>query len=148
MTTGPVINPSEVYAAGTAVASLPHKLGTIAYDHLGNKHMFVRADGATANKLNVRVEAGFEANPLTGAGVIFGINATGVTVADNEFYWLQISGVVTAANCKTAVSANLHLGRLADANGDFETVATVDGMAAMALTAEAAGIADVYLFGI
>ncbi len=124
-------------------------LGTIAEDALGKRFIYCRANGATVADFPVAIDINYDITD--GAGVLCdGILM--VTLADNEFGWVQVSGVHANVNVKASEAAGAPLAYLADANGDMldiSATSAVDGshnVRGKLLEAEAAGVGDVLLF--
>lgn len=128
-----------------------HRLGQIWTDALtGKRYQYVKSGGAIAAGVNCEISAGFVAAAVAAGDLIEGICPVTITAAD-QYFWLQTGGLYEDANVATGTAAGTLLSAKADANGDFAVIAAFDVtgahiMRAKALTVEAAGLADVFLF--
>lgn len=148
------IDPTQIVAA-TGIPEFP--LGQIGEDQNGNRYIYGRANSAITLKFPVRVSTGFD---FTASGNAQAADAVAlVTLADNEYAWFQISGVCSAVNLATGITAGEFLSALTDANGDFVAVVAINEggatnhtgvgkftVRAKALEDEDSGVASVYLY--
>ena len=140
-------------AADTTLGKEPskgHTLGTRVSDDVGNEYVWVQANGAVVATDILAIDGGFDVAPLTGAGMAWAVAI--VAIADNGQGFVQVKGVVNAT-AATSVADNDMLGRLTDSSGDlFKVLATVSVAAgdkdlfAVALAADTAGVAPIYIF--
>ena len=118
-------------------------LGARAQSHDGNVYVFVQAQGAIAAFDVLEMKTGYDVLPLAGAGVASFVAQ--VAIANNERGWVLAQGVGSAA-AASAVAADDQLDRLTDGSGQLDVAAAIDSTFAIALGADVANVAPIYIF--
>lgn len=140
------LDPSQIVSASDT-PEFP--LGTVAEDENGYRYVYGRSNGATAAKVGVSLDINWDFADGNGVHVA---GITNVAFADNEYGWIQVSGLVQNVNVADSLTAGMLLAILADANGDLQqisaTSATTGAHSPIALLLEntAAGVADILLY--
>jgi hypothetical protein len=109
-----------------------HRLGIIHEDHRGYQYMYVHANGAIAQYDVVAIDEAYETAPITKA-LADASNKVGVApvaFADNDFGWVQVSGLVTMnvlASCAADVAlyTSVTAGSLDDASASQTKIAGI-----------------------
>jgi hypothetical protein len=132
-----------------------HTLGTRVFGDQGQEYVYVRANGAITAKMTVKLESGYDV-AASSTGRVFGIAL--VTLADNEYGWVQTRGLVPSALATTGLAQYALIARVGGAGSKVKAaVAVAEGGATshaigdqdvigQAQAAESGGVADVYLF--
>ncbi len=129
-----------------------HVLGLRVSTDVGDEFVWVQANGAVAAGVVVAMAAGYDVAPLSGAGQAFGVST--VAIADNGQGFVQVKGKVTSAPAGTSVALGDALARRTDSSGDLILSANPDTSAlagdadifAIALAADTAGVAPIYIY--
>lgn len=92
-----------------------HALGTVRVE--GNKiYKYMKAGGTIANKAGCMISASGTVLLTTGIGPGCGWNSTGSALAANDYFWMQVSGEVTALNTDSITAVGYPVG-VTDADG-------------------------------
>ena len=119
------------------------KVGQRGVDHDGNEYVYVHANGVAVVGDVMGVDEAFEADqvttttsaPGTGQGLWLGVAI--VALADNEFGWVQVYGVVAAINVATSAAAHTLLNTTATV-GRIDDDATTGAEEVQGITTTAA----------
>lgn len=117
-----------------------HRVGIIHEDHRGYQYMFVHAAGAIAQFDVVSIDEAYETSPLTKA-LADASNKIGVApfaLADNDFGWVQVSGICTL-NVLLSCAADVALYTTATAGSLDDTPTSQTKIAGLTLTTARGG---------
>jgi len=122
------------------------KVGSLGVDSDGKVYQFVRANGAGVIGDVMAIDEVYDADqvtttvsaPGTGAGLPCGVCVA--TLADNEWGWLQVKGVVAAINVATSAAVHTILNTTATAGRlDDDSTAGAEDMIGITTTAAESG---------
>jgi hypothetical protein len=91
------------------------KVGTLGMDSDSNVFQYVHADGVAVVGDVMLIHETFEADQLTvtnsasGTGAYLPIGVAVAALADNEFGWVQVKGIVAAINVATSAAVHEQL---------------------------------------
>lgn len=123
--------------------TIQYTLGTLTDTNASKVFQYVRANGALAVGDVVAIDESFDATPVTttvsapgtGQGLPCGV-ALG-TVADNDYCWVQVKGLVAAINVATSCAAHTNLNTTAT-GGRLDDDATAGAEVVEGITTSAA----------
>ena len=131
-----------------------HDLGSRVESNDGGVFIYVKAGGAITANDPVKMATGYVATASGNAGTVFGISP--VTLANNEYGWIQIKGKCSAA-ADSGCTAGDALSVIANASGQVVKASAVNeggagtyvsgalGVRGFALTDDATNVATIYL---
>lgn len=126
------------------------RLGTRAYDIDGNEYLYVKAEGAIAatDAVAITTTGGLQevtqsSNSATGTQGFLGVAVAAFT--DEQFGFIQIRGLVASVKTGTVVAGTPLAAATTAGTLNALTAAMFTSKHAIAVTADAGGVASVYL---